>query len=51
MVENSGAASIRFTPDEVSELNAAVRADCRFGVRSFDYVIERGHEDAKYKVR
>jgi aryl-alcohol dehydrogenase-like predicted oxidoreductase len=26
MVENSGAASIRFTPSEVSELNAAVRA-------------------------
>ena len=26
MVENSGAASVRFTPAEVSELNSAVRA-------------------------
>jgi len=26
MVENSGAASVRFTPGEVSELNSAVRA-------------------------
>jgi len=26
MVENSGAADIRFTPAEVSELNSAVRA-------------------------
>jgi aryl-alcohol dehydrogenase-like predicted oxidoreductase len=26
MVENSGAASIRFTPSEISELNSAVRA-------------------------
>ena len=25
--------------------------DCRFGVPSFDYVIERGREDAKDKVR
>jgi len=26
MVENSGAAGVRFTPSEISELNAAVRA-------------------------
>ena len=39
MVENSGAADVRFTPDEVAELNAAVRAIEIQGQRLPDQVL------------
>lgn len=39
MVENSGAAGVRFTPSEISELNAAVRAIEVKGQRLPDVVL------------
>ena len=49
MVENSGAASVRFTPAEVSELNSAVRAIEVKGQRLPDAVLAFSGVDAPMK--
>ena len=49
MVENSGAAGIRFTPAEISELNSAVRAIEVKGQRLPDAVLVFSGVEARMK--
>jgi hypothetical protein len=51
MGENTGAAAVRFTPAEVAELNAAVRAIEVRGARLPDQVLVFSGAEAPPKVR
>lgn len=50
MIQNTGAAAIRFTPGELSELNTAVRAIEVIGQRLPDAVLEHSGREAPQKV-